>query len=61
MTLGPILQAIWDSLPEDRKKRIEEEADRKIKEYRKLQNDNGVGTLSELLCLRRLFVLECRR
>lgn len=47
MTLGPILQAIWDSLPEDRKKRIEEEADRKIKEYRKLQNDNDVNDPNE--------------
>ena len=37
MTKGPILQKIWDRLPEERKTRIQERAKKKIAEYHILQ------------------------
>ena len=37
MSKGPLLQKIWDDLPEERKDRIQERARQKIAEYRTLQ------------------------
>ena len=37
MTKGTILQEIWNNLPEERKKRIKANANKKIEEYRSLQ------------------------
>ena len=37
MAKGPLLQKIWDGLPEERKNRIREGAQKKIEEYRTLQ------------------------
>lgn len=54
MSRGPLLQAIWDKLPEERRQRIEEGAAREIEEYRtllELREAAGIsqGEMSERL------------
>jgi transcriptional regulator with XRE-family HTH domain len=47
MTKGPILQKMWDDLPENRKKNIKNRAAQKIKEYRTLQEIRKMADLTQ--------------
>lgn len=47
MTKGPLLQAAWDELPEDRKKAIQARADERIAAYRSLQELRATAGLTQ--------------
>lgn len=47
MTKGPVLQKIWDDLPEEEKKLIKARAAEKIEEYRTLQELRQAAGLTQ--------------
>lgn len=47
MTKGPILQQLWGDLPEVRKKNITSRAEKRIEEYRTLQELRKVAGLTQ--------------
>ena len=47
MSKGPVLQKMWDDLPANRKKKIKDRADKRIREYRTLQEIRKMANLTQ--------------